>query len=123
MKLRIKGNCVRVRLTRSEVARLAAGQQLQQITEFSADSRLVSSIEIVRDVSAPQANYENNRIALLLPGDLVKQWAASDQVSIEAAQPIGIGQQLTILIEKDFECIHSRAEDESDAYPNPRRSP
>jgi hypothetical protein len=45
---------------------------------------------------------------------------AFDQVSIEASQPAGAGCVLSLLIEKDFECLHSRAEGDSDAFPNPR---
>lgn len=37
MRLRIKGNSLRLRLTRSEVARLSVGEPVEESTEFAPD--------------------------------------------------------------------------------------
>jgi hypothetical protein len=62
----------------------------------------------------------DGRLSVLLPLDEVRHWAQSDQVGIEANQSISPGKSLDILIEKDFECLHSAAEKNNDAFPNPR---
>lgn len=121
MKLRIRDNSVRVRLTQSEVARLAVGERIEQVTEFAGGARLISSVESAAKLSAGRAVYENNCVGVMLPAEMVKRWAESEEVSIEAEQRNEDGGCLKILIEKDFECLHSRAEGDSDAYPNPRQ--
>jgi hypothetical protein len=42
-------------------------------------------------------------------------------VSLEGDLPLDSGQSLHILVEKDFECLHSANETGADAFPNPRR--
>jgi uncharacterized protein DUF7009 len=121
MKLRISGNSVRVRLTQREVATLAQGKPVEQITEFSADSRLVTRLEPSSRVQIAAASFVGTQLALLLPLNQVRNWAQSDQVGIEANQPIDSSRSLEIHIEKDFECLHRPAEKESDAFPNPRK--
>jgi hypothetical protein len=119
MKLRIHGNSVRFRLTQGEVLKLAEGHAIEQVTEFSASSRLVTHIESSRDVDRSTAAFENNRLTLRLPIDLVRQWAKTDQVGIEVDQPIDDSRSLYVLVEKDFDCLHSQAEENIDTFPNP----
>ena len=119
MKLRIRGNSVRVRLTRSEVARLGAGERVEQTTQFSKAASLKSSVESTARVAAPLVEFGDSTLCVLLPTEQVREWATSDQVTIDAKQDAGSGMLLQILVEKDFECIHSRAEGNADAYPNP----
>jgi len=122
MKLRIRGNSIRVRLARNEVASLGRGEKVEQTTEFSADSRLVSSVESAA-VLEPSATFDAGRISLILPADAVAAWADTELVSIEGVQLITGGRELAILVEKDFECLHSVEEGNSDAFPNPRGCP
>jgi hypothetical protein len=50
----------------------------------------------------------------------IKQWAESEKVSISSEQNLDDGEQLRILVEKDFACLAPRdGEDESDMFPNP----
>lgn len=122
MKLRIRGNSVRIRLSQSEVAHLAAGKRIEQMTQFSSASSFVSSIETSSEATSPTATFDGLRMAVCLPPNQVSQWAESGLVSIEAVQSTGDGRNLQLLIEKDFECLHSRAEGDTDAFPNPRKN-
>ena len=55
-----------------------------------------------------------------IPRAVVAAWATTEQVSIQADLPLGDGESLQLLIEKDFECLAPRdGEDESDMYPHP----
>jgi hypothetical protein len=55
-----------------------------------------------------------------LPETTVLAWANSEQVSISGEQVLADGDQLKILVEKDFVCLTNREdEDESDMYPHP----
>jgi hypothetical protein len=120
MKLRIRGNSVRLRLNQTEVARLAAGERVEQATQFSPTSSLLSSIERAAGEPAPRATFDGRRLAVYVPDEQVRRWADSDQVGIAADQSFGGENPLRLLIEKDYECLHSRAEGDADAFPNPR---
>ena len=45
--------------------------------------------------------------------------SASDRVGISGDQPLESGKRLSILIEKDFQCLHGDEARDPDAYPNP----
>ncbi len=51
------------------------------------------------------------------------EWAESDQVSMIAEQALGDSGALTLLVEKDFNCLspghHRPDEDNDDTYPHP----
>ena len=120
MKLRIRGNSVRIRVTRSEVARLGQGLPVEQTTQFSPRSALRSSVEPCARAVTATAEFDATGISVKLPTAQVRAWVSSDQVTIEAQQEVAPGTLLQILVEKDFECIHSRREGNTDAFPNPR---
>lgn len=122
MKLRIRGNSVRVRLGESEVARLASEGRVEETTPFAAApgqqlTYVVSASTSARQISAA---IRGQTISIEIPEVLCRTWAASNQVSLHAEQPIENGSPLAILVEKDFKCLEPRHdEDESDAFPNP----
>src|SRR5687767_9353013 len=100
MKLRIRGNTVRVRLTRTEVSRLSEGSRVEQATVFSPTAQLLSSVEPSASTGRAIVTFDGARVAVILPSDRVNRWAESDEVSIEETQPVGGQQLLRILIEK-----------------------
>ena len=119
MKLRIQANSIRLRLTQGEVHRLGSGGSVEQTTAFSSLAKFCSRVESSSRAQRPSATFENQCITLSLPSLEARQWAESDQVAIEAEQPIGDGTSLRLLIEKDFECVHTRGEEIRDAFPRP----
>jgi hypothetical protein len=120
VKLRIQNNSIRLRLTQGEVRNLAAGRRIQQTTEFPASSKLITSIEPSTQIDEPSATFIGQYITLKIPTEMIRQWASSDQVGIEANRPLDGGRSLHILIEKDFDCLHARDEDNIDTFPNPQ---
>ena len=59
-------------------------------------------------------------IRILLPIEIAQKWAGSDQISLSFNRVDGGGP--TLLIEKDFQCLHSderNPSDDADAFPNP----
>ena len=122
MKIRIQGNSLRIRLTQSEVRRIADGGIVEQVTVFSPLAKLSMRVEPSPQVQTPIATFESENLTLRLPSNESRKWAESDQVGIEAEQAVGGGATLRILIEKDFECLHPRADEISEAFPNPQRS-
>lgn len=123
MKLRIRGNSLRLRLGRGEVSRLVEGGVVEEVTQFAPGQRLVYALGTAADVNVPRASFRQDRIEVLLPPKVARDWAASDEVGISAEQPVGgpgPDGTLRLLIEKDFTCRNpAPGEDRADAFPNP----
>jgi|HubBroStandDraft_2_1064218.scaffolds.fasta_scaffold833127_1 hypothetical protein len=122
MKLRIHGNSIRFRITQSEMAALVDGARLEDSVQFGpAESEILSyAVEISPQCSEVRALYSKGVIQVTLPENLAQPWASTNQVGIEHVQSIAKGVALKIVLEKDFQCFHSRSgENESDNFPNP----
>ncbi|CAZ98199.1 hypothetical protein Q4603_04125 [Zobellia galactanivorans] len=118
MKIRIKGNSVRVRITKSEVTQLCKEGVVQEVTPFISGSFTYALRS--QDVSGLTADFQDNTITVVLPQELVKDWEDNNRIGFNGSVPLGDGQNLLLLVEKDFTCIEDRGEDESDNYPNPK---
>jgi hypothetical protein len=120
VKLRIRDNSIRLRLTRGEVTSLSRDGLVASRTEFPGGRTFGYVVESSPASVAPAAFFSSNVITVRLPETAVGPWAASDQVSIEGEQRLDDGSLLYVLVEKDFACLVPRgAEDESDMYPHP----
>jgi hypothetical protein len=115
MKLRIRGNTVRVRLTKSEVAAFAAHGFIEEITDFGHGQILVCALTAA-EIGKPTATFINGTIEIKIPVDDVRRWTDSDEVSIG-----GTTDTLVLLVEKDFKCLTPRdGDDDADTFPHPR---
>ena len=121
MKLRIRGNSIRLRLKRSEVDRLAAGTSIVEQTHFP-DSVLTYRLNVC-DTNVISARFDNGSLVVSLPRSNALEWAGTNQVSLHAEEIISGTDSLSLLIEKDFSCIepgHYRdCEDDEDTFPHP----
>jgi hypothetical protein len=121
MKLRIRGDTLRLRLKRGEVDRIAAGTSIVEKTHFP-DSVLTIRLDLSEsnDISA---SFDNGSLLVSLPKSKVLDWAGSDQVSLYAEQKLARTGSLSLLIEKDFSCLepghHRDCEDDEDTFPHP----
>jgi hypothetical protein len=118
MKLRINGNSLRLRLSRSEVTRFNDKLIIEDIIDFGS-SKLTYVLSVSQHISAVSAKYDGGTIELQVPSAVALDWAATDTVSISAEQILDNGQTLQLLIEKDFKCAHQPPGEDADAYPNP----
>ncbi len=112
MKIRIKDNAVRFRLTQSEVAKLGEEGVISSFTEF-VDRPFIYAIERTEEAELSAAFIEN-RMVLKMPAAMINEWITTDRVGFE-----GQTGKIKLLIEKDFVCIDNTLEDQSDNYPNP----
>lgn len=121
MKLRIRDNSIRLRLTQGEVATLRDSGLISARVSFPGGGGITYAIESSPASVKPMARYSNDTIEVRVPEDTVRDWADTDRVSIASEQALDQGGSLTLLIEKDFACLAPReGEDESDMFPNPR---
>ena len=119
MKLRIRDNSVRLRLTQAEVEALRKEGLVSSRTRFPGGRSLIYEVESSPASVTPAAHFSENRLTIRLPETVVLAWATSQQVSMEGEQRLAEGEVLTLLVEKDFRCLAPRDEDESDMFPNP----
>src|SRR5271168_1983754 len=123
MKLRIKGNSIRLRLGQSEVRRLAIEGTIEETTVFGHSKEECFGYAVVAspELEYVSASYSCRRIVIRIPTAVIHRWAESDEVSIRAVQRTTGENDLLILIEKDFECIDAPSdESQEDAFPHPR---
>jgi hypothetical protein len=114
MKLRIQDNSLRLRLTQREVARLGDGGSVESAIRFPENRVLNYSVAALASSDGVSVRYDCDSICVFLPGKLASEWAANDEVTIEAVD-FGV----RILVEKDFQCLHRSAASEPDNYPHP----
>jgi len=121
MKLRINGNSMRLRVSRSEVARLLAGERLEETIHFAAkaSAKFTYALQQEPSVKLPTLQYTQNRVAILLPSDQANVWCGTEQVGIAEDISLGDFGSLTLLIEKDFACLDRSDEDNQDTFANP----
>lgn len=120
MKLRIQNNSVRLRLTRTEVDRLARNGEVAAFTGFPGEQALRYAVKS-GDPGSVAARFEADAIVVTIPAAEVHDWAMSDRVSIRGSEPLTGGDSLAILVEKDFACLKPReGDDESDMFAHPR---
>jgi hypothetical protein len=121
VKLRIRENSLRLRLSKGEVASLGKDGLVSGSTEFPGERTLRYTIESSPASVAPAAFFSDNTITVRVPESSVLAWSSSEQVAIDGEQRLDNGTLLSILVEKDFACLAPRAgEDESDLYPHPQ---
>jgi hypothetical protein len=122
MKLRIRGNSIRLRLGQIEVAQLVKDGRIYASIQFSASPRSQLSYMVVTSPTEKEitARLADSEIKVTVPEGLAQGWANSEQVGLKHVQQIDREGSLSILIEKDFRCLEPRpGEDQSDSFKNP----
>jgi hypothetical protein len=120
MKLRLKNDSLRLRLSKSETAHFAETGHLEETIEFGPESfqKLTYTLEAGSETEEVRAVFEDNRLRILVPGETSRDWARTDsQIALEAEQATGREKPLRLLIEKDLGCFHASPDDVS---PGPR---
>lgn len=121
MKLRIRDNSIRLRLTQTEVDTVSSAGAVRSRVSLPGGNGLDYVLEISATTARPSARLSGSALTISLPEPDVKRWASTEQVSIAADEALDDGEVLKILVEKDFACLAPReGEDESDMYPHPQ---
>jgi hypothetical protein len=118
MKIRIRGNSVRIRLSRSEVANFSKEGYVEEHTDFG-NSKFRYVLERSETADRLSAEYKDGCITVCVPVVMVNDWATTDKVGFENRMPLPDGGELHILVEKDFKCVDNTSEDQSDNYEHP----
>ena len=121
MKLRIKGNSLRFRVTRSELDTFPKDGRIQETVCLGPheQSHLSYALEHNDRTESVTVRYDPPALTAALPTSDAEQWAGSDQVGIYATLDFGPRGTLDLIIEKDFACLHGSDQENRDAFPNP----
>lgn len=122
MKLRIKGNSLRLRITPSEMARLLESGRIEESVRFGSgpDERLVYAVEHTPQVAAITVRYIPGEVAILVPSAAVRQWAAGAEAGLYG-KAVFNRDILDLAVEKDFACLDKNEADNADTFPNPNQ--
>lgn len=121
MKLRIKGNSLRLRVTRPELDRLMDEGRIEETVCFTPDDRshLTYSLEHSATAAVPTVRFIPPSLEVRIPTAQAQKWSHGDDVGISATIDLGPKGSLVLLLEKDFACIQGSEEENRDAFPNP----
>jgi hypothetical protein len=118
MKIRIKGNSLRYRLTQTDMALLAGKGAVEEKINFGTSTlvyELISSPEPVLS-----AAFTGNRISMHFPAAWVEEWVGSNKTGYRHTTVLNETDTILLLVEKDFTCLDKADEDQSDNYPHPQ---
>ena len=122
MKLRIRGNSLRLRVSRTELLQIAKQGLAEDSIRFAPGTEWRYGIE-VKSGGDVGARFAADSLRVVLPKARVEQWLDDQEVAIEGQQPIGNGETLRILVEKDYTCVAPRTgEDDADLFVNPQHA-
>ncbi len=119
MKIRIKGNSVRFRLTQTEVSTLCTTGRIEEKTGFN-EAEFTYAVQVADNLGELNAEFKASTILLKLPKNLVSGWDTNETIGFENKVTLDNGNELALLIEKDFTCLDNTIENQSDNYPNPK---
>jgi hypothetical protein len=115
MKMRLQGNSVRLRLTRSEVERFRDTGIVEESVDFGGGEVLAYRLQSRPELGPVRAGFRQGTMIVSVATGVAQAWAASDEVGVYAQSGA-----LAISIEKDFRCLtRPLDQQEPDAYPHP----
>ena len=121
MKLRIKGDSLRLRVSRSELDRFLRGERIEDTIHFSSEpeAKLTYSLENAVYGASTGVRYSIGHVTVLLSKDHARTWSDNNQVGIYTSVGIGSENSLELVIEKDYACLDRSDEDNTDTFENP----
>lgn len=126
MKVRIEENSLRLRLKQREVEEFLTNGRVSTRTRFGLHSNSFLQFTLLKDssITIVQAIFEANEVSVMVPELQADKWAQSEEEGFAAEMPLSESEQLHILVEKDFRCLHkdSDKQENADTFPNPLES-
>ncbi len=119
MKLRIRENTLRIRITQSELEVICTGDELKSSIHFPNGAQLSYSLFPSKNQDT-QVVFEDCSIIVHLSPTDIETLSDDANVGIQSIYNTDNGF-LDLLIEKDFTCLHPRGIEDNDTFPNPNK--
>ena len=89
MKLRIKGNSLRLRVSRSELAQFQAGGRVEETIRFAEarEAWLTYALESAVQLSPVRVRYGLQDVTVILSEEQVRIWDAESEVGVYSCFP------------------------------------
>ena len=122
MKLRIKGNSVRLRITPSEMTRLLNTGRIEETVYFPADenARFTYALEHSEGMQEIRVRWSPQETVVCIPSDEIRRWAGAADVGLYGEVHTSHGP-LELAIEKDYACLDKSDAENIDTFPNPHQ--
>ncbi len=122
MKMRLHDDSLRLRLDRDEVDAIGRGEAVEARAHMPGGRSLSWRLDVGGDEVT--AMFDGDRVSVRVPAGIAAQWAGDDtEVSVRGKPSTAGGSHLSILIEKDFECLEPRAgESQGNRFSNPKKT-
>ena len=120
MKIRLNGNSIRYRLSKTDIANFGEHGLIEEKTEFPNSQSFNYCLQKKEGIKNIEASFSENSICIFVPENMVAKWTTTDVVGFDSKMSLGEEKDLLLLIEKDFVCLDQTFEDQQDNYPNPK---
>jgi hypothetical protein len=123
MKLRIRGDTLRLRVVRHELDQLVSTGEVSDAIRFPGGRSLVYRLRVQQGAQW-RAAVDEQGISVDLPKEQAARWFRPEEVGCSGEVALEGGGTLSLLIEKDFPCLVARpGEDDRDAFSRPGDAP
>lgn len=119
MKIRIKGDSIRYRLTKTDVADLKDKGEVHETTQVHSDTVFNYRLRRTAEEKNVRVVYDLSGFTILLPEEQASTLTDTAEIGIYATID-NDKSGLKIVIEKDLKCLDETEEDQSDMYENPK---
>ena len=118
MKIRIKDNTIRLRLTKTDVSQLKDNGLITCKTVITPEQVFQYTLKVDATIQSISAAFESNTITIKISESQANILTNTDEITVKGFQMNGEDGDLFILIEKDLQCLDPTHEDQSDMYEN-----
>lgn len=120
MKLRILGDSLRLRLSKSDVKTFAETGRVHDVIRFGGGAQMTYALEHADATEALSASFGDAEVVVRMPSSMARAWADTDAITLQASQAIEGDDTLALLVEKDFKCAVPRpGEEDYDGFEHP----
>ena len=121
MKLRIRGNSLRLRISQTEMRRLLTEGGIAETISFGsgADARLTYALKHRPANDEISVEYRAQTVSVVLSTRAATEWAQGGEVGIYGNADTADGP-LELMVEKDYACLDGNDPVDQDAFPNPQ---
>ena len=126
MKLRIKGDSLRLRISPSEMSRLLLSGHIEETIRFGPgrDEKLTYALSTNSGDGTLDATmtvqFQALEVVVAIGANQARAWAEGTEVGLYANIDTG-GGQLEVAVEKDFACLDKGEPENHDTFPHPNK--
>jgi hypothetical protein len=122
MKLRIKGNSLRLRVSPSEMEQLLRSGRVEETIYFGMenDAKLTYALEHSAEAETMTVQYRPQEVTVVISSREARNWAEGKSVGLYGETASGHGP-LELSIEKDFACLDKEQAENADTFPHPKQ--